>query len=87
VIIIKIYKQPLIITLATYGTKMNNNHIYCTSYCNKGHRLLDGMPVNHMCHILPPKALQLEREEADSVLILEAMLEGMPFETSRGVKG
>jgi len=65
---------------------MDDEQIYCTSYCNQGHRLSDGMPVNHMCHILPPKALKLEQEGADSTLILEAMLEGMPFETSRGIK-
>jgi hypothetical protein len=66
---------------------MKDDRIYCTSYCNHGHRLSDGKPVNHMCYILPPKALQLERDGADTTLILEALLEGMPFETSRGVKG
>ena len=35
--------------------------IYCTSYCNHGHRLSDGWPVGHGCYVIPPKALELER--------------------------
>lgn len=35
---------------------------YCTTYCNKAHRLSDGKPVRHECHVLPPKALALEVE-------------------------
>ena len=38
--------------------------IYLTSYCNHGHYLNDGKPVDHECHVLPPRALQLEREGA-----------------------
>jgi hypothetical protein len=34
---------------------------YCTSYCNKGHRLSDGKPIAHECYILPPSALEAER--------------------------
>lgn len=36
--------------------------IYCTSYCNKGHRLSDGKPVEHECRIIPPAALRAEME-------------------------
>jgi hypothetical protein len=36
--------------------------VYCTSYCNQGHRLSDGRPIAHECAILPPAALQAERE-------------------------
>ena len=35
---------------------------YCTTFCNRAHRLSDGKPVAHECYILNPKALQLERE-------------------------
>ena len=35
---------------------------YCTTFCNRPHRLSDGKPVQHECYILNPKALQLERE-------------------------
>ncbi len=49
------------------------NKFYVTTYCNKAHRLADGKPIAHECHILPPKALELERDgktdEAISVLI------------------
>jgi hypothetical protein len=34
--------------------------VYCTTYCNFGHRVSDGMPVGHECRILPPAALVAE---------------------------
>jgi hypothetical protein len=34
--------------------------IYCTTYCNHGHRVSDGKPVDHECITIPPKALQAE---------------------------
>jgi hypothetical protein len=36
--------------------------IYCTSFCNQGHDLQTGRPINHECIVLPPKALQAERD-------------------------
>ncbi len=36
------------------------DEIYCTTYCNKGHRVRDGKPVDHECRIIPPKALAAE---------------------------
>jgi hypothetical protein len=36
------------------------NDYYCTSYCNHGHSLQNGRPLNHECYVLPPKALALE---------------------------
>jgi hypothetical protein len=39
---------------------MRKTEIYCSTYCNKGHRLSDGRPVRHECHILPPAALAAE---------------------------
>jgi hypothetical protein len=38
-------------------------HIYCTSFCNQGHRMSDGKPINHECYILNPAALEAERED------------------------
>lgn len=35
---------------------------YVTTYCNKPHRMSDGKPVAHECYVLPPAALQAERE-------------------------
>lgn len=60
--------------------------VYCTTYCNQGHRLSDGKPVDHECHILPPKALQAEREgdyEGATVILAGAK----PLKVHRGVKG
>lgn len=37
--------------------------VYCTTYCNHGHRLSDGKPVGHECYVLPPKALAAERAD------------------------
>lgn len=42
-----------------------SSDIYCTSFCNKGHRLKTGRPVDHECYILPPAALKAEREGND----------------------
>lgn len=36
--------------------------IYCTTYCNHGHYVKTGKPVNHECYTLPPKGLRLESE-------------------------
>ena len=36
------------------------NMIWCTSYCNHGHRMLDGKPVAHECYVLPVAALRTE---------------------------
>jgi hypothetical protein len=35
--------------------------IFCTSFCNHGHRLSDGKPIDHECYVLNPKALEAER--------------------------
>jgi hypothetical protein len=40
----------------TYGL-----NVYCTTFCNRAHRLLDGKPIQHECYILPPEALRAER--------------------------
>ena len=37
------------------------NEFYCTTFCNKAHRLSDGKPLEHECYIIPPRLLKLER--------------------------
>jgi len=40
-----------------------NRPIYCTSFCNFGHYLDTGRPIGHECYIIPPRFLQMERED------------------------
>jgi hypothetical protein len=35
--------------------------VYCTTYCNQGHRMRDGAPIQHECYRLPPAAIEAER--------------------------
>lgn len=58
--------------------------IYCTSYCNRGHRMRDGMPVGHNCVILPVHALQAERRGEYS-LAIKIIDYQRPLRHSRGV--
>jgi hypothetical protein len=59
--------------------------VYCTTYCNHGHRLRDGMPVNHECYVLPPEALKLEREDKfeEAIAVIQ---KAKPLRVSRGVR-
>ena len=41
---------------------MSKYKLYCTTFCNKPHRLEDGKPVEHECFIIPTAALHAERE-------------------------
>jgi hypothetical protein len=34
----------------------------CSMYCKKDHRLVDGVPVDHACFVLPVAMLELERQ-------------------------
>lgn len=36
--------------------------IYCTSFCNFGHYLNTGRPIDHECYIIPPRLLRAERD-------------------------
>jgi hypothetical protein len=66
---------------------MSEPKIYCTSYCNQGHRMSDGKPVEHECFILPPKALRLERA-GDYDGAINAIQAAKPLRhMARGVKG
>lgn len=59
--------------------------VYTTSFCNKGHRLEDGKPVNHECYIIPPKALQLECEGKTQEAI-EVMDAARPWKHHFGIR-
>ena len=50
--------------------------IYCTTFCNKGHRLDNGRPVAHECYVLDPKKLQAEArgEEIEGSIVKEPRL-------------
>jgi len=58
--------------------------IYCTSYCNHGHRVTDGKPVEHECHILPPEVLEAERE-GNFERAAELLEAAKPLRIHRGV--
>lgn len=58
---------------------------YCTTYCNHGHRLSDGKPVDHECYVLPPKALEAERE-GDYERAIELIQAAKSLRVHRGVK-
>lgn len=59
--------------------------VYCTSFCNHGHRLSDGKPVDHECYVLPTEALAAERR-GDVARALEIMSQWKKRRTHRGVK-
>ena len=59
--------------------------IYCTSYCNQGHRMSDGKPVGHECYVLPVKALEAERD-GDVPKAIKILQEKKPLRVSRGVR-
>lgn len=63
---------------------MSKPKIYCSTYCNQGHRMTDGMPVDHECRVIPVKALQAERDQ-DFELAIE-LLADAPRTMSKGVK-
>jgi len=37
--------------------------VYCTSYCNQGHSLIDGAPIDHECRKIPVYLLEAEKED------------------------
>lgn len=60
------------------------SNFYVTTYCNKAHRLADGKPIEHECHVLPPEVLHLEREGKieEALAVLQ---QAKPLRVSRGV--
>ena len=59
-----------------------NTDIYCSTYCNMGHRISTGRPVGHECRIIPPAALQAE-SEGDYKKAIE-ILDKAPFRIVKG---
>lgn len=45
---------------------MKRHGIYTSSFCNFGHDLSDGAPIDHECYVIPPAALEAERGGCDS---------------------
>ncbi len=35
---------------------------YVSTYCNFAHSLVDGEPIDHECRVIPPEALEAERD-------------------------
>lgn len=59
--------------------------IYCTTYCNRGHRVSDGKPVKHECRIIPFAALAAEIA-GDYERAIEILQESPVRMMRRGVK-
>jgi hypothetical protein len=43
---------------------MADPSVFTTSFCNKGHLLCDGRPIDHECYVIPPYLLRLEMWDA-----------------------
>ncbi len=39
--------------------------VWCSTFCNRGHRMRSGHPIKHECRIIPPSALRAERDGDD----------------------
>jgi hypothetical protein len=54
--------------------KGTNIACYVTTFCNQGHRMKDGKPVDHECFVIPPAALEAERDGdyAKGIALMEA---------------
>lgn len=55
---------------------------YVTTYCNFPHRIKDGRPIGHECHVIPPAALKAEMEGD-----IEKAIEIMQGSSDRWVRG
>ncbi len=56
--------------------------LHRTMYCDRLHRLDDGVPVDHRCRILDPAYLRAERDGEIDVAV--DLLERMPLELHPG---
>ena len=61
------------------------SRVYCTSYCNHGHDVKTGNPVDHECHVIPPKALEAEMA-GDVDKALEIIRGLKPLRPHRGMR-
>jgi hypothetical protein len=59
--------------------------IWNTSYCNRGHDVLDGKPIAHECHVLPPAALVAEIN-GDTDRAIAILSQAKPLRSHRGKK-
>ena len=59
--------------------------IYCSTYCNQGHCLNTGRPVNHACVVIPPEALAAERRD-NFDLAIDIITKASPLKPHRGLK-
>jgi hypothetical protein len=50
--------------------------VYATTFCNQGHRLADGKPVEHECYILDPVVLENEIYNGPNAALEFAQKEG-----------
>ena len=60
--------------------------IFCTTYCNHGHVLETGKPVEHECYVLPPEAL-LAEQQADFERAAMLISMAKPLQIHRGLRG
>ena len=47
---------------AAYTTARTAHAYVAAEYCNHGHYVATGKPVNHECRVIPPAALRAEME-------------------------
>lgn len=66
---------------------MATTKIYCTSFCNKGHRLSDGKPVDHECYVLNVDVLRAEAKEGAEAALALALRLNLPIHERRIHKG
>jgi len=59
--------------------------IYCTTYCNFGHDVETGEPIDHECITIPPAALQAEMD--GDFEKAQELLYGRRLKRKKGRKG
>jgi len=59
--------------------------IYCSSFCNHGHSVKSGKPLDHECYVLPPEAIAFERE-GEYEKAIEAISAAKPLRTHSGTR-
>jgi hypothetical protein len=66
---------------------MSKRTVFCTSFCNFGHILETGRPVDHECYVLPPAMLYAEQAgDMDAALRLLAEKGKGPIVNGRPLK-
>ncbi len=57
--------------------------VYLTSFCNQGHEIRTGKPVEHECYVLVPAAIRAEMDDK----VTEYLASGAPVHHGRVHKG